>query len=467
MSESSDNPEPEQKPAEPAKPAGPDPVAPSPRAAKPGAAETTPSGQINLQDLMALARTLSAAGVDVEDAEGVRSTISREQRKFSRAGRSDGAPKAAEGEASEAPLEDDRLTLPTIEAEAAGGSPRDNALPAMTARTRRRTSSSPRGPRWLALAAIVLALAGIVAAGRFIARLARPAPAPVLAASPTATASPQETRAPARTLSARANELADKIAEAARNNDPAKALALCVLARSEGTNIYGLAYQEARFAAATNDFPAAAIGINRSLDANEEVSASYILRAGLLARTGKQAGVLRDYEAAAAAAPFEPKPFFFWGEALRRTGRPQAALVRLEEAVSRATDPDTADLYRFKQRLTLIEMDRAAEIAEELKARLALPSPPPDWILTAAAVELRKGDFPAASRFLDRAAAAFTPEQLESRLRDYFFFGFAREPALARFYESILKTRPVAIPDREVQSVTPEPTPRLIAPPAS
>lgn len=458
MSESSDNPEPEQKPAEPVKLTGPNPVAPSPRAARPGTPEATPGQQISLQDLMALARTLSASGVDVEDAEGARGPISREQRKFSRAGRTEGAARPAEGEAVDDQTEADRLTLPSTDPETAAvpSAQRDGALPAMTARTRRRTSSSSsRGPGLLVPAAIVLTLAGVVAAVWFVARLARSTPEtrPIVASS----SAPAEVRPPARTLVARANELADKIADAARNNDPAKALALCVLARSEGTVIYGLAYQEARFAAATADFPAAAIAINRSLEANEEVSASYLLRAGLLARNGKPQGVLRDYEAAAAAAPFEPKPFFFWGESLRRFGRPQAALVRLEEAVARATDLDMADFYRFKERLTLIEMDRAPEFADELKARLAMPSPAPDWILTAAAMELHKGDFPAASRFLDRAAANLTPEQLESRLRDYFFFGFAHEPELSRFYDPILKARSVPPPAAPaVDALSPE-----------
>lgn len=478
MSESSDNPASEQKPAEPVKPAGPDPVAPLPRAARPGTPEAAPGGQISLQDLMALARTLSASGVDVEDAEGVRGTISREQRKFSRAGRAESPAKPVEAETGNDPAEDDRLTLPATDAEASvSGAPRESALPAMTARTRRRaSSSSSRGPGLLVPAAIVLTLAGFIAAVWFVARLARPAPETraVVASS----VSQPEAHAPARALTARANELADKIADAALNDDPTKALALCVLARSEGTMIYGLAYQEARFATAIADYPAAAISINRSLDANEEVSECYLLRAGRLARTGKLEGVLRDYEAAAAAAPFESKPFFFWGESLRRLGRPQAALVRLGEAVARATDADMADFYRFKQRLALVEMDRAAEFADELKAKLALPAAPPDWVLTAAAVELRKGDFPAAGRFLDRAAASLSAEQLESRLRDYFFFGFARESTLARFFGPLLKARPAPVgaaspapaasPMLPVEvPATPAPTPPLVALPPS
>lgn len=449
MPESSDNPEGDQTPPE--RPRAADPVAPAPRAPKSGPSEAPPTGQINLQDLLALARTLSGSSAKVEGTESVRGTISRDQRKFSRA-------KSSEAEAGEILTRDgsDPLTLPVGDPDSATGALRDGALPGITARTRRRVTGPSRGPGLLVPAAIILTLAGFIAAGWFIARLARPGPETHSTAS--ASAPRPETHAPPRSLTARANELADKIAEAAKNNESAKALALCVLARSEGVNIPGLTYQEARFAAATADYPAAAIGINRSLDANEEVSASYLLQAGILARTGKREAVLRGYEAAAAAAPFEPRPFFFWGESLRRFGRPQAALVRLEEAVSRATDSDLADFYRFKERLTLIELDRAPEFADDLKAKLALPTPPPDWILTAAALELHKGDFPAASRFLDRAAAALTPAEMESRLRDFYFFGFAREPALAKYFERLLKLQGGAPVSSPAPAASPSPS---------
>lgn len=438
MSESSDKPEPEQKPA------GAEPVAPAPRSVKAGTPEAAPAGQISLQDLMALARTLSASGVAVDDPEGVRGTISREQRKFSRARLEGGGKPEGEPDDSVTGEGADRSSPPGSDPERTGADAagKENALPSMTARTRRSRSSPSRGPGLLVPAAIVLTLAALAAGIWFLARIARPAPEKTPPAA--GAAARPEPRLPSMSMDPRVNELADKIAEAARSNDSAKALALCVLARSEGVRIEGLAYQEARFAAASGDYPAAAIAINRSLDLGQEVSACYLLQAGILARNFRPVAILRDYEAAATAAPFEPKPFFFWGEALRRSGRPQAALVRIDEAIARATDDEMADFYRFKHRLTLIELDRAAEFTDELKARLARPAPPPDWLLTAAALEMKKGDYPAAAGFLERVAAVVPPEEIKNRLRDFFLFGFAREPALAKFFAPLLKPAPSA-----------------------
>ncbi len=457
MPESSDNPEAEQKPAGAPRTFTADPVAPSPRAAKAGAPEPAPGGQISLQDLMALARSLSASGIELEDPDAVRGTISREKRKFFKA-----EPKSAGAEIVDQPAEEEPGGEQPGMPESDAGM-KEASLPSMTVRTRRRSTVSARGPGLIVPAAIVLTLAAMAAAVWLLAKIARPAPEKATVAVASVAPSGMQ----ALSLTARANELADKIADAARNHDPAKALALCVLARSEGLHLPGLAYQEARFASAAGDSPAAAVAISHSLDLGEEISACHILRASLIARNGKPEAVLREYEAAAAAAPFEPKPFFFWGESLRRSGRPQAALVRLEEAVARATDPDMADFYRFKERLTLIEIDRGAELADDLKAKLSAPAPAPDWILTAAAIELHKGDRAAATRFLDRAAALLTPDELENRLRDYYFFGFAREPALAKFYDPILN--PTHVPVVAAGSPAPASSPfaDLPLPPAS
>lgn len=448
MPESSDNPPPGEKPAGD-KPAGAPAVPPSPRPAR-GTPEPVAGTHISLEDLLALARTLSETGGDLAEPE--RGPISRQQRKFSR-GEIRGARAEGGGATLEKPVPEEPLgkTVPPdfpvpLTLPPAGGDPSlpfhgssplplPASLPSMTARSRRGRMPGRAGS-WLWPAMVILVLVAFVGAVWLVAKIARPdavkiAPAPARA-TPDASSLPMS-------LKAGELDLIDKIAEAQKAGDAPKALALCVLLRSQSPNVYGLSYQEATLAATVGDFQAALVALNRSLRAGEEMSACYMLRAAILAKDSKPEAMLRDYEAASSAAPMDPKPFFFWGEMLRRSGRPQAALVRLHQASLRAKDRDSDEFYQFKTRLTLIEMDRGVELANDLKTRLAPPSPAPDWLLTAAALELRKGDVNAASGFLERASALLTPEQFSSRLRDYYFFGFSAEPALAKFYGPILK----------------------------
>jgi tetratricopeptide (TPR) repeat protein len=248
--------------------------------------------------------------------------------------------------------------------------------------------------------------------------------------------------------------LIDQAVDAAAAGDAKKAAAVLDQVRHTSGHIDGLDYQLALLAFASGDFPSAMLSLNRSIAEGEEVGACYGQR-GLIANQRGPARGLHDFEAATQSAPFDAKGFFYWGEALRRSGKPQEALIHLRQAVERASTPAEQANYQLKVRLTQIELGREKEFAPELAAEMALARPPGDWVLTAAAQDMHSGNFAAAAADLNRARQLMDPAQLSGALRDYFFQGYRTEVPLARIYSEIM-----------LPSTPSEPTPTPAATPA-
>ena len=156
--------------------------------------------------------------------------------------------------------------------------------------------------------------------------------------------------------------------------------------------------------------PRVVLLLNKSIAEGEQVAASYNLRGVLFNRQAVDKG-LSDLKLAAQLDPFDAKDAFFVGEALRRQGKPQAALEYLQQAVNRLDNPFEESFYQFKYRLALLEAGREQEFAPELTAKLALNPPPVDWLFTAAAVEIHRGNLPAAGADLDKAQAQVLPRK--------------------------------------------------------
>jgi hypothetical protein len=171
---------------------------------------------------------------------------------------------------------------------------------------------------------------------------------------------------------------------------------------------------------------------------------SYVLLGQLVQRRAGASESLDDFQQAALADPFEAKYFYFWGEALRRAGHPLEAAQRLREAIDRLREPALEGLYRMKLRLTQIEMGQEADFAGEMERNLASNPPSPQWLLTAAAVAMWHNQPAAAAKYLDEASQRTDPGALRSLLRDYFFFNYADNPLLARFFKDAAPNLPPA-----------------------
>jgi tetratricopeptide (TPR) repeat protein len=172
------------------------------------------------------------------------------------------------------------------------------------------------------------------------------------------------------------------------------------------------------------------------------VAAAYRLRGTLLNRVGGATRGIGDFEQATQIDPFDAQNFYFLGEALRRAGKPQEALVRLKQAFDRLREPAFESEYRLKIRLTQIELGEEQEFVPEMAQRLAENPPPPDWLLTAAAVDMEHRDFAAAATHLERARQYMDKQVFALRMRDYFFYSYRIYPPLARFFA----VDPTAVP---------------------
>ena len=221
--------------------------------------------------------------------------------------------------------------------------------------------------------------------------------------------------------------------------------------QQQGGYVYGMDYHLALINYAAGDLPRVILLLNKSIAEGEEVAASYNLRGTLFNRQGVNQG-LSDLKLAAQLDPFDAKYAFFVGEALRRQGKPQAAMEYLQQAVDRLNEPYEEGIYRLKYRLALLEAGREQEFTLQLEAKLMLNPPPVDWLFTAAAAELHRGNIPGAAGFLDKAQAQISREEMNARLRDYYFYSFAQEKGLARFFaplnqRSVTTTQPsIAMP---------------------
>ena len=252
--------------------------------------------------------------------------------------------------------------------------------------------------------------------------------------------------------------LIDQAMAAEQNNDFKTAADLLGKVKASGEHVPGLTYQLAQLAVFQADYTKALPLLNEALAEGESLGDSYNMRATLSSRSGLVRGTgMNDYETATKVDPFGARNFFYWGEALRRAGKDQAALVRLKQAIDRLREPELESIYRLKIRLAQIEAGQEKDFADELARQLALPNPEMDWLVTAAAQEMHEGKFAAAAGYLDRAAQRGDGETFAARLRDYYLFQFKYEKELARFYTKAPSAKAGSADNPPAPAVSPAP----------
>ena len=432
----------------PASHSAPRPVAKAPRINRPAAPArqdapdqgTNRLPEMTLADILGWANKLRSAAksdtVPNEPApEARQAQIDRTNRKFRRFD-----PEAAKAE--QLPAGVSQAAEPGDSDESApGGTPHPGAAP-LTGREfrsdRRRSKGKPYGLLSIIIAqfAVLLLMAASFLVGRssVVGNTHPPAgrPQPILAEGEKAAANP----------AAQAAGIIDQAMVAETAGDYNRAAALLNQLKADGAQIAGLDYQLALLAFRSGDYSGAMPLLNHSIAANDFAGSCYGIR-GLIEsrRTGSMSG-LRDFEAATKADPFEAANYFYWGEALRRMGKAQEAITRLKQAIDRATTIGDLNTYRFKVRLTQIELGQEQEFAKELEREMEKPRPSIEWVLTAAAKDMHDGNYQAAAAYLDRARQLVDPSVVSGALRDYFFIGYADQAPLAPYFATAVSPRP-------------------------
>ena len=298
---------------------------------------------------------------------------------------------------------------------------------------------------WLPLGVAVLSFflvtAAFLAGHSSLLRFAAGSPPPSGTSEKSATA-PQAFNG----LSESAAKLIDQAATAEQTKDYPKAIESLEQAQSEAGHISGLNYHLAILCYKANEVARVPPLLNRSIADGEEVAACYSFRGTLSGQPGPADHGPGDLEKATEIDPFNARYLFVWGEALRRAGKPEQALEQFRRALSRAEDPAQANAYALKVRLTQIELGQQEQFAAEMATQLKLTLPPPDWLLTAAGVEMQRNNFPAAAEFLVKLRSLIGETATALQLQDPFFTGFAHEAELAKFFEAASSSEPSSAP---------------------
>jgi tetratricopeptide (TPR) repeat protein len=396
--------------------------------------------------LRALAEHLDQVpAVDKPDpAKGARRLIPKDQKKFRKlkdAGEADRAGgNLAEQEQEEQPeeaAEDTPRPVAAVGGEAPA--PRQDGRPVRPSPAPGRIRGAAKwNPAQLTGSVFFqLSILCLMALSFYLGRVSPHPAAAVSAAAPAGPLKPMPSPEAAASPTARVLELIDQAMAAEKAGDFAKAFALCNSIEREAPNTNGILMHLTQLAIENGD-PAMALKTARSaIDQGDSVPMSYVLLGQLVQRRSGASESLQDFEQAALADPFEAKYFYYWGEALRRAGHPQEAAQRLREAIDRLREPALEGLYRLKLRLTQIEMGQEADFAAEMAQGLATNPPSPQWLLTASAVAMWHNQPAAAAKYLDEASQRTDSAALHNLLRDYFFFNYADNPLLARFFTGV------------------------------
>lgn len=143
------------------------------------------------------------------------------------------------------------------------------------------------------------------------------------------------------------------------------------------------------------------------------------------------------FAAAVALDPSRPEYFYFWGECLRRHGKPQAAAEKYRSALLRNKYENTESLMQMKLWLAEIQagQEEVSGTNRQIDAALALPRPTYGALFAAAGRSLKGRRYEEAAAFLHRAQEVTEPLVFRSALFDPAFLEEARRPEIAGFYK--------------------------------
>lgn len=198
-----------------------------------------------------------------------------------------------------------------------------------------------------------------------------------------------------------------------------------------------LALEQARAAFYQHD----GVGAKSILDNAEKAgllgSADAAFMGGLLKMTaGDFVHASETFEHAASWDPTRDDVYYFWGECLRRQGKPAESVIQFRAAILRNQKEAMAGFYQFKLWLAEIQgnLDAASGTSARLDAELAAAHPSGYALAAAAARSLRSENPAIAAGFLERAAQILDPSIFQLVLRDSLFAQEAYRPEFAPLY---------------------------------
>ena len=194
--------------------------------------------------------------------------------------------------------------------------------------------------------------------------------------------------------------------------------------------------EAARAALYGRDFEGAERILSVMLRTNPNADAEFLM--GLLEMT------MQAYDKSEAAFgravaldPARPDIFYFWGECLRRQGKPQDAADKFHEALIRNQYETTEGLYQLKLWLSEIQADQESSKGSNAKIDADLVSGHPSGpaLFAAAARNIKAGQFKEAGERVGQAQKVMEPAVFRVVLQDPVFLQDSFRPELAPFYK--------------------------------
>ena len=152
-----------------------------------------------------------------------------------------------------------------------------------------------------------------------------------------------------------------------------------------------------------------------------------------------------SFAKATALDPTRPDFYYFWGECLRREGKPLEAISKFRAALLRNQYETAEGLYRLKLWLSSIQADQEKTDGtnEQIDAGLTQPRPPMEALFAAAIREIKADHVKDAADLLHRARQLVEPTVFFVILQDPSFVQESWRPELADLYKT---DAPVAAP---------------------
>jgi tetratricopeptide (TPR) repeat protein len=225
-------------------------------------------------------------------------------------------------------------------------------------------------------------------------------------------------------------------AQALSQGDVVKAKNILLTERDRNPQAKGVDFGLAIVAFSKGDRAEAAGLLQKSITAGEMLGDSHNLLGVINIQDGKKSEAISEFQAAMEASPKDPQPCLNLAEAYRADNEPKKAYAPLEKAIS--LTPGNSGLYEFKLRLAKIDAGDLADVAQATEAKIKEKGNDlsMDWVMTAAALSLRKGRTKDAVVLLEQARRAMPADAFHNTMEDHAFKFFATEAEMAPFYST-------------------------------
>lgn len=220
---------------------------------------------------------------------------------------------------------------------------------------------------------------------------------------------------------------------ALQNGDYVAARKLLLEARSLDPKAPNIDYQLAIVAFTEGNKDEAKKLLLNSISKQDSLADSQNLLGAILLRDGEYPEAIAQLQSAVAADSKLTEAYSNLAAAYRLNYEPLKSIGALRKAA--ALDEKQRPLYELQTRFALIEAGQTTEIENTLAEKWNSPEIESDWLITAAALYLRKGRIDEAVTLLEKARESMNANLFKLVLNDRAIKTYSSDPRVLRVYQ--------------------------------